>query len=355
MRDLAQAAQDAETRARALYAAQQRIADLRNMADVAKVQDNLRDLVESVTVRFESEGAEQVREAEQRLADTRRNVALQIAELDAQILAAQAENDAAEIARLETLRGAHVQYQTTLDGVTGQMQVAAQRLQALVSAIRNTVENSISQLIQGLVGTIDFDFEQWANQLVGSITAAIADSWAKKLTDVIFDFLGMDDQQVRNMTVQNMNVMGGTGAAGGGGGGFMGMLGNLFGGGGKGGGGGFLSSIMNVVGMFFARGGVKGLLSGPLAGSITPFANGGITSGPTLFGMAGEKDKEGILPLERIGGKLGVNASMGGAMQASIVIQAIDTQTGAMFIKQNAAQIVGELQAQMALGNYRGR
>lgn len=340
VRELSASAQQAEERARALFAAQQRIADLRNLTDVAKVQDQVRDLVESVTVRFESEGAQQVREAELALADTRRQVALDIATLDAQILEAQATNDAAEIARLETLRNQHVMYQDTLGQVTGAMQVAAQRMRALVEAIRGSVEGALSQLIQGLVGTIDFDFDQWADQLVQNITAAIADSWAKKLTDVIFDFLGLGEQQnVAVMNVQSMNVLGGLGGAGGGGGG--GGLVDMIG------------TALNFIGGFFAKGGVPGLLSGPLAGHITPFANGGITSGPTLFGMAGEKGKEGILPLERIGGKLGVNAAMGGGDVFHINIQAIDTQTGAMFLKQNAGQIVGELQSQRALGKYR--
>lgn len=352
MLSLAAASEEAAQRAMQLYAAQQRVADLRNMIDVNKVQDQVRELVESVTVRFESEGAEQVREAEERLADTRRTVSLQIAELDAQILAAQAENDVAEVARLETLRAAHEQYQVQLGNVTGAMQVAAARMREMVGAIRNSVESAVSNLIQGLVGTQEFDFDQWAGQLVTNITAAIADNWAKKITDTIFGFLGMDNQTVNRMTVQSMTVLGGTGSGGGAGGGIMSAIGGLFGGGG-GGGGGWMSSLMNFAGMFFAKGGVKGLLSGPLAGSITPFAKGGVTGGPTLFGMAGEKGKEGILPLERIGGKLGVNAAMGSGMNATIVIQAIDTQTGAMFIKQNAEQIVGQLQSQMMLGNYR--
>ena len=349
MQSLAASADQAAERATALYVAQQRVADLRNLIDVNKVQNQVRDLVESVTVRFESEGAEQVRVAEQGLADTRRSVSLQIAELDAQIVAAQATDDAAEIARLETVRGAHIQYQEQLGNVTGAMQVAAARMREMVGAIRSSVEGAVSNLIQGLVGTQEFDFDQWASQLVTNITAAIADNWAKKITDTIFGFLGMDNQTVNRMTVQSMTVLGGGGK---GGGDIVSGIGSLFGGGGKGG-GDLMSTLMSIAGMFFSRGGVKGLLSGPLAGSVTPFARGGITGGPTLFGMAGEKGKEGILPLERIGGKLGVNATGGGGMNATIVIQAIDTQTGAMFIKQNADQIVGQLQAQMALGNFR--
>jgi tape measure domain-containing protein len=57
-----------------------------------------------------------------------------------------------------------------------------------------------------------------------------------------------------------------------------------------------------------------------MATSIVPFAQGGvpglpgnsIVTGPTLFGMAGEAGDEAIMPLTRIGGKLGVRAEGGG-------------------------------------------
>lgn len=351
---LSAAAADAEARARRLYEAQNALANLKNQAAINEVGNNVRELVESVTVRFEGEGAEQIRNAEIRLQQTREANAIRIAELSAQMMEAENANNQDEVARLESLIQAHVDYQGRLESTTGAMIVAAQRMQALIANIRNSVENALSDLIQGLVGTKEFNFEEWANGLVSNITAAIADSWAKKATDMIFDFLGIgSQQQVGTMNVQNMNVLGGVGAGGAGGGGLGGLLGSLFGGGSGGGGGGFFGSIMSFIGGFFAKGGVRGMMSGPLAGSITPFANGGITGGPTLFGLAGEKGKEGILPLERIGGKLGVNAINGGGVNASIIIQAIDTQTGAMFIRQNMPQIVGELNAQMSLGTYR--
>lgn len=53
-------------------------------------------------------------------------------------------------------------------------------------------------------------------------------------------------------------------------------------------------------------------------GRVTPFASGGIVSSPTLFGMRGgtglmgEAGPEAIMPLTRIGGKLGVRSAGGG-------------------------------------------
>ena len=49
-----------------------------------------------------------------------------------------------------------------------------------------------------------------------------------------------------------------------------------------------------------------------------PFARGGIVNRPTVFpfrrgvGLMGEAGPEAIMPLERVGGKLGVNARGGG-------------------------------------------
>lgn len=84
----------------------------------------------------------------------------------------------------------------------------------------------------------------------------------------------------------------------------------------------------------FANGGV------PSAGNITPFANGGLTTGPTLFGLAGEAGQEAIMPLTRIGGKLGVHASGGsGGNNYHLTVQAVDTQTGLQFISKHIGSI----------------
>ena len=116
---------------------------------------------------------------------------------------------------------------------------------------------------------------------------------------------------------------------------------------------GWIAAASQIVGLFFSKGGVPGIMSGPLAGAITAFARGGVVGGPTLFGMAGEKGKEGILPLERIGGKLGVNAMMEGGMTANINISAIDTVSGMMFIQRNAPAIINELHSHARLGTFR--
>jgi len=63
----------------------------------------------------------------------------------------------------------------------------------------------------------------------------------------------------------------------------------------------------------------------PMA-KLLGFADGGIVDKPTLFpmrdgtGLMGEAGPEGILPLERIGGKLGVNALVAGGSQAPPVV-----------------------------------
>lgn len=81
----------------------------------------------------------------------------------------------------------------------------------------------------------------------------------------------------------------------------------------------------------FANGGVPG---------ITPFANGGLTQGPTLFGLAGEAGTEAIMPLTRIGGKLGVHASGGGGgNNYHITVNAVDTQTGMQFVAKHIGSI----------------
>lgn len=87
----------------------------------------------------------------------------------------------------------------------------------------------------------------------------------------------------------------------------------LFGGGGRGG-GGFWDNVISIgstiLGFLFADGGV--IQNGQ---QVTKYANGGIVDQPTMFPMAngiglmGEAGGEAIMPLTRVNGQLGVNAS----------------------------------------------
>lgn len=91
-------------------------------------------------------------------------------------------------------------------------------------------------------------------------------------------------------------------------------------------------------------------------GQIKPFANGGIVSGPTLFGLAGEAGTEAIMPLKRINGKLGVaSEGGGGGDHFNITIQAIDTQTGMQFLQRNMDSIVQGMNRKNNLNRGIGR
>lgn len=109
-----------------------------------------------------------------------------------------------------------------------------------------------------------------------------------------------------------------------------------------------MSILSTVAGFFFGKGGA-------FNGSVKPFANGDIIGGPTMFGIAGEAGDEAIMPLTRVGGKLGVNTSGGGGDNYSITIQAIDTQTGAEFIRKNSDSIVSQMRQATNLNRGLGR
>ena len=69
-------------------------------------------------------------------------------------------------------------------------------------------------------------------------------------------------------------------------------------------------------------------------GLIQPFATGGVVSSPTLFpmrgstGLMGEAGPEAIMPLTRVGGKLGVRAAGGGLQRVELIVRA---EEGRMF------------------------
>jgi TP901 family phage tail tape measure protein len=85
-------------------------------------------------------------------------------------------------------------------------------------------------------------------------------------------------------------------------------------------------------------------------GRVTAFATGGVVSSPTVFPMAsgvglmGEAGPEAIMPLTRIGGKLGVQATGGGGGGAVQVTVTMDPSTGAMgaFVRDEAGRVVSQ-------------
>jgi phage-related minor tail protein len=92
------------------------------------------------------------------------------------------------------------------------------------------------------------------------------------------------------------------------------LLNGMSAGGGGGGGGGLLGALGNGFGNWLG-----GLMGGGGAGSVLPFAKGGVVAAPTYFpmsgatGLMGERGAEAILPLARgSDGSLGVRASGGG-------------------------------------------
>ncbi|MBB4954480.1 phage-related minor tail protein [Agrobacterium vitis] len=109
------------------------------------------------------------------------------------------------------------------------------------------------------------------------------------------------------------------------------------------------SSLSSGISSLFAfeKGGVPG--------SITPFANGGVVSSPTYFGMdggntglMGEAGSEAILPLKRgSDGSLGVATQGGGATQVNFNVTA---QDAASFTKSQ-----GQISAMLARTVKRGQ
>lgn len=119
-------------------------------------------------------------------------------------------------------------------------------------------------------------------------------------------------------------------------------------GGGGSGGGGFFGLLSSFAGSFFANGGA-------FSGSVKPFANGDIIRGPTMFGLAGEEGEEAIMPLTRVGGKLGVQSVGGGGDSFSIQISAIDAQNGTEFLRKNAPTIINTMRQANNLNRGTGK
>jgi hypothetical protein len=100
--------------------------------------------------------------------------------------------------------------------------------------------------------------------------------------------------------------------------------------------------LMNAMGIGSGFGGLFGGLfanGGAFSGNVKMVAAGGIIGGPTMFGIAGEAGKEGILPLADVGGKLGEHATGSGGDIFQVIIHAIDTQSATEFLVKNMPTI----------------
>lgn len=191
------------------------------------------------------------------------------------------------IEQLETLRGA---YQTFYQQVGSFQEQEAKRAKELWSDVADSVSDALGRGLEVLI-TQTGSLKDVMNDLFRSISRSVS----KYLTDLLFS-----------------QVSGALGGAGGGGGGIFGTLFNLVG---SIAGGGSLKSAMGNV---FSSGMVRRF------GNGAGFTNG-VVSGPTLFniGEMGEAGPEAIMPLTRIGGRLGVQASGGGSIN-NINITALD-------------------------------
>ncbi len=193
-------------------------------------------------------------------------------------------------------------------GVLGQLKAATSETALLAKELWSSVATTLKQgLGEALLSVVDGhkSAKDIINDMFRSITKAAADYIAQLII----------------MKALSSGMGGGMGG--------MGGMGGLFGG-------------------MFAKGGM-------FKGGIKAFANGDIIKGPTMFGLAGEAGTEAIMPLERVGGKLGVRAAGGGEGDTlNLTVQAIDQQSGADFLLNNLHTIQGGMQNQKAL-NGTGR
>ena len=274
----------------ALAASKERLNQLDIQAEMLALARQQRGgLVQSFTSAFSDQAEDRRLELQRGIADTQER-----------ILAAEKELTTATGERrteigntLTLLQQFQAQQQQALQETSAAGLLAQDTWKKVGDAIQDSLKGALRDLIKGT-----FDAEK----------ALLA--FYDKITDAAIDYLfELIKIQFRQQIIASLAPLTG----GGGGAGLFGM---------------FLGG--------FARGGA-------FRGGITPFADGGIVRGPTMFGLAGEAGDEAILPLERIGGKLGVNAVGGDGGTYNITIQAIDTQTGAQFLQRNAQTIVQQM------------
>lgn len=111
----------------------------------------------------------------------------------------------------------------------------------------------------------------------------------------------------------------------------------------------FMTGLAEGLPGIFGAGGILPLVKSARGnvidgGRVVPFANGGVVSGPTHFpmrgatGLMGESGPEAILPLTRIGGKLGVRAEGRGPTQ----MVEINNYSGAQVRQREGSGVDGQ-------------
>lgn len=237
-------------------------------------------------------------QAEDRRAQLKQGIARtqeQIAEKQKEYATASGEARQEIGTSLSLLQQFAQQQQVALEETTAAGLLAQSTWKAVGDAIQGSLKSALRDLIKGT-----FDAEK----------ALLA--FYDKITDAAIDYLfELIKIQFRQQIIASLAPLTGGGA-----------------------GGGLFSMFLGG----FAKGGA-------FRGGVTPFAEGGVVRGPTMFGLAGEEGDEAILPLERIGGKLGVNAVGGDGGSYTININAIDTQSGAQFLQRNMNQIISQMRA----------
>jgi tape measure domain-containing protein len=223
------------------------------------------------------------------------DVQSKIGELDKQL--ANPFMDDAKRADLEKTKSAYAALQEQIGKNIDATTSLALATRDLFESVASSVEGSLKDALKGWIkGTLDAE--------------AVLLAFYDKITDAAIDYLFEIGKIALKQSV--LGMMGG-GESGGLGGIGFGLLGSLFG---------------------AANGGA-------FRGSIKPFADGGIIGGPTLFGLAGEAGTEAIMPLDNIGGKLGVNArGMGGDNINVHFHGVVDAES---FFAKNRSHIIGTI------------
>ena len=236
------------------------------------------------------------------------DITKEISELNTKIAEDQkgAPEYQSQIDSLEKLR------ETTNEALNG-LSAEGMLQKELWQGIGQTLRDEVGSAIQGLIeGT-----KTWGDvaRSVFSSLNQLAINYLMKLVEIYL-------QQ------QLMNLMGGLASAGAGG------LGGT----------GIESGAAPIGPLSFFGGSANG---NAFNVGVKPFASGGIIGGPTLFGLAGEAGPEAIMPLTRIGGKLGVQSTGKPGNAYNITIQAIDTISGLEFLRKHIYDI------EMGIGHRR--